>query len=187
MKKIILVLVLGLMFGGFVGVVRAADCGGWFQPACGSATSLQKNEQESVSSNQRNMEKAVSLPKLQGSLERANIKKRLELFSDENKVSYIYLVSFGKVMSFYTVKGKITSGQKRLTSTQRIVSAPDCGSGNCNLIVESPELDGTYGQSSPYIFFWTTDGVYVQWNGEYMLADQPLKLTTQPELIREIK
>ena len=37
------------------------------------------------------------------------------------------------------------------------------------------------------IFFFTTEGAYVEWVGDYMMSDQPLKLTTQPELVREIK
>lgn len=36
-----------------------------------------------------------------------------------------------------------------------------------------------------YIF--TTEGAYVEWKGDYMMSDQPLKLTTQPELVRQIK
>mgnify|MGYP000972662732 CR=1 FL=1 len=174
-----------LIFAGRVGIAEA--CGGWFEPSCGD-TVLR------VQDNQERMEQIVPLPQLPDSLERRNIKQRLELFSKSDKVSYIYLISYGRVMAFYTVKGKITSGQKRLTANQNeldncgnIVSPGHnfpCASG---AVIDAPELDGTYGQSSPYIFFWTTDGTYVQWNGEYMLADQPLQLTTQPELVREVK
>jgi hypothetical protein len=37
------------------------------------------------------------------------------------------------------------------------------------------------------VFFFTTDGVYVEWKGEYLYVDEPLKFTTQPELVRTIK
>lgn len=180
MKKFI---PLGLVLGAFMLMGAGCEDTSITSP---SATELQRAEQQNVSGNQSRMEASVQLPQLSSSLERKNIKKRLELFSDESKVSYIYLVSYGKVMAFYVVKGKITSGQKRLTSTERLIDC-DKGEFNGDCQVESPELDGTYGASAPYIFFWTTDGVYVQWNGEYMLADQPLTLTTQPELIRNIK
>lgn len=144
--------------------------------------------QNQVNANQNKLENAVPLPQLNNSLERANISKRLQLFDDQNKVSYIYLVSFGKVMSFYTIKGKVTSSSKRLTSNQQLThNDNDCSSGNCDLVTESPSLDGTYGASDNYIFFWTTDGVYVQWSGDYMEVDQPLKLSTQPELLQTIK
>ncbi len=166
--------------------------------ACGWITSC--NDQAvggsvSVQDIQKRLETAVPVPQLDNSLERTNISNRLTLFSNPTKVSYIYLTSYGKVMAFYTVKGKITSGNKRMTPQS--VTVDDCGgimgvgiNTSCTSgigSVEQPELDGTYGTSNPYIYFWTTDGAYVQWNGEYMLSDQPLKLTTTPELIREIK
>lgn len=157
-----------------------------------TASAPQPTEQQQVQANQAKMAAAVKLPDLSDSLERKNIVKRLEEFNVENKVTYIYLINFGKVMSFYTVKGKITSGSKRLTANQQQVEAQyvdnyyEAGF-NKSLIMDSPELDGTYGNSAPYIFFWTTEGAYVQWSGDYMLSDQPLKLTQQPELIQTIK
>ncbi len=166
----------------------SSSCGGWFEPSCGSSTSLQQNQQQSVTDAVNKLITAVPAPQIQNSLERTNISKRLVLFSDPNKVSYIYLVSYGKVMAFYTIKGKITSGSKRLTSSQNQVDSQNCGgASNCTSIMEAPELDGTYGNSNPYIFFWTTDGVYVQWSGDYMLVDQPLQLTNQPEMVRQVK
>ena len=164
-----------------------SNCGGWFEPACGSSTDQQQSQQQSIADNQGRLQLAVPAPTLKDSLERSNISKRLQLFSNPNKTSYIYLVSFGKVMAFYTVKGKITSGNKRLTSSQYQVDSQNCGTGNCAMTMEAPELDGTYGSSSPYIFFWTTEGVYIQWSGDYMLADQPLQLSTPPELVLPVK
>lgn len=196
MKKIfdyiilfIVIVVLGLFAWLILGMVapqKAHAC--WFC-ADNSGTSAQ-----TVTDNQKKLENAVPLPQLDNSLERANISKRLTTFSDPAKISYIYLTSYGKVMAFYTVKGKVTSGTKRLTAQSvtvddygKVVAVGDTTDGTGRGVVEQPELDGTYGSSIPYIFFWTTDGTYVQWNGEYMLADQPLQLTTQPELVRTIK
>lgn len=155
--------------------------------ACWFCTQDTPTEAQQVADNQAKLDTAVPLPKLDNSLERTNISKRLSLYNDPAKISYIYLTSYGRVMAFYAVKGKVTSGNKRLTSPQKQVGADWCSQGNCDLIIEAPELDGTYGSSNPYIYFWTTEGAYVQWNGEYMLSDQPLKLTTTPELVREIK
>jgi prepilin-type N-terminal cleavage/methylation domain-containing protein len=161
------------------------NCGGWFEPSCSDTTVQQQDEQQTVTNQINRLQTAVPIPSLESSLERQNISRRLQLFSNESKISYIYLTSFGKVMAFYTVKGKITSGGKRLTSEQRLIDNTNYSS--AQYITEAPELDGTYGHSGDYIYFWTTDGTYVQWNGEYMLADQPLQLTTQPELVRTVK
>ena len=54
-------------------------------------------------------------------------------------------------------------------------------------VVSTPDIDGAYGENADGIFFFTTEGAYVEWKGDYMVSDQPLKLTTQPELLREIK
>lgn len=163
--------------------------------SCDSPTPSTKvpTEQQQSAANQEKLATTVPLPSLTNSLERVNISKRLQTFDNPNKVSYIYLINYGKVMAFYTIKGKVTSGNKRLTSNQKIVDSTNCGTaGNgggyqCNLLMEQAELDGSYGTSAPYIFFWTTDGIYVQWSGDYMEVDQPLKLQQQPELIQEIK
>jgi hypothetical protein len=155
--------------------------------SCEQTDSRRDKEELKVENTVKALTAQTELPVLTKSLERINIKKRLELFEDENKVSYIYLISFGKVMSFYTVKGKVSSGNKRLTANQTQVESNHWTQGNGSLVVDAPELDGTYGSSSPYIFFWTTDGTYVQWSSDYMLCDKPLKMTTQPELVREIK
>ncbi len=149
------------------------------------SSSVQESEQNTVESNQQRMTNAVPVPQLKESLERQNISKRLQLFDANDKVSYIYLVNFGKVMAFYTIKGKVTSSSKRLTTNQKIIQNESYETGNYS-VVESPSLDGAYGTSDEYVFFWTTDGTYVQWSGDYMLADTPLKLTQQPELIQDI-
>lgn len=186
MKKIVFIFV-GMIFVSILST-KAFACGGWFEPSCGTSA-------QQVQDNQQRMEAAVPLPQLQDSLERKNISKRLEAFSDPNKVSYIYLISYGKVMAFYTVKGKITSGSKRLTSSQNLVDT--CGNiidpgkdnpcGSNFAMVNAPELDGTYGDSGSYIYFWDTGGVYHQWNGEYLEVDQPQQLNTPPDIVEQVK
>lgn len=164
---------------------QAMACGGWFESSCDSASGQQQQQQQTVAQTLAKLTAQTPPPQLDNSLERKNISSRLTTFSDPAKISYIYLTSYGKVMAYYVVKGKVTSGNKRLTANQQLV---DNGIGNGGLVaVDAPELDGTYGTSAPYIFFWTTDGTYVQWSGDYMLTDQPLSLQTPAELVRTIK
>lgn len=182
MKKLIAALVI---ITGLASASTAFACGGWFSPSCDSASGQAQQQQETVAQTMAKLISQTPAPQLDNSLERQNISKRLTTFSDPAKISYIYLISYGKVMSYYVVKGKITSGSKRLTP-QNQVTYQDVGTPD-NVVVEAPELDGTYGSSNPYIYFWTTDGVYVQWTGDYMLTDQPLSLATPPELVRSVK
>ena len=123
-------------------------------------------------------------------LEREQLIKRTNLWNDESKISYIYLVSYGKVMSFHAIKGKVSSVNSMLTNPEQVVGT--CNDGNMttnctSLIASAPAEDGSYGSNGDAVFFFTTDGVYIEWNGEYMLADQPLKLSTPPVIVRDIK
>lgn len=126
-------------------------------------------------------------PKLTKSLERENLIRRLELLNDENKIFYIYLIDHGVVMAEYVCKGKVSSVNSKLTTQEQIVDDPwgyrDSSGGR---VVESPDLDGSYGSNGDAIFFFTTDGAYIEWPGVYHLSDFPLKLTTQPILVREL-
>lgn len=160
--------------------------------ACGFWTECSKNELQTTTDIQNKLVASVPIPQLTQSLERANVAKRAELFNAADKVSYIYLVSYGKVMAFYTVKGKVSSLQSYLAPMEKIVTSrgnncSDVGGCENGYIVAAPDIDGTYGDNVGGIFFFTTEDAYVEWHGDYMMSDQPLKLTTQPELVRTIK
>jgi len=146
-------------------------------------------EAKLTESNQARLLTASPPPQLDKSLERENLIRRLKLLNDENKIFYIYLVSYGKVMAEYVAKGKVSSVNSRLTTQEQIVKDPFTNTldNRQGKVVESPDLDGSYGTNGDAIFFFTTDGAYVEWAGEYMVSDFPLRLTTPPELVREIK
>lgn len=119
-------------------------------------------------------------PEIDFSNTRQAVIDRIERWSDPNKISYIYLVSFGRVMAFYTVKGSVESKQSYLYP----VYYPYSGG---SVALDNPDVDGTYGDNMDSIFFFTTEGVYVEWHGDYLWVDQPLKFTTAPELYMEIE
>ena len=157
---------------------------------CSYEESTAEVEQQKTEVNQDRLMKTQPPVQLDWSLERENINKRTKLWNDENKISYIYLVSYGKVMAFYTIKGKVSSVNSQITNPQQLAISRknvEVGVEYINGVLDSPAEDGSYGTNGDGIFFFTTDGVYIEWAGEYMLADQPLILTTQPELVREIK
>ena len=148
--------------------------------ACYDGTA--KKEQELTEKNQSVLLNNQPPVRLQWSLERENINKRTKLWNNVNKVSYIYLVSYGKVMAFYTIKGIVSSVNSQITNPeQRVYSS------HGTVVLPSPAEDGSYGTNGDGIFFFTTDGTYVEWSGEYMLADKPLDMTTPPALVRNIK
>ena len=149
---------------------------------CISTDSTSDKEQAKTEENQLRLLTTQPPESLDWSLERDQINKRTRLWNDPNKVSYIYLISYGKVMAFYTIKGKVSSVNSQITNPEQIKYYRQSLT-----TLPSPAEDGSYGSNGDGIFFFTTEKTYVEWAGSYMLCDKPLKLTTQPTLIRNIK
>jgi len=150
-------------------------------------SSAQQEMKQNEETQQRQM-KAVPAPQLKTSLERKNLVRRLERINTEEMVSYIYLLDYGKVISYYTIRGKVSSLNTYLTAMERLQKL-DSGSTNYGptyVTLEAPDLDGTYGKNVDGIFFFTTEGAYMEWNGKYLWSDQPHKVTQQPELVQMV-
>ncbi len=164
-----------LVFGAFA--LAGSGCGGWFEPSCPSPAQVEK--QSYLNSITRIIENNPT-PLLEDSLERKNVIKRAELFNKSDKISYIYLINFGNVVSYYTVKGKVSSLASYLVPEDQLVDwkgrqCSDWSAGECH-VRQAPDIDGTYGSNREGIFFFTTEGVYVEWTGDFLMSDQPLKI-----------
>ncbi|MBP7629358.1 MAG: hypothetical protein KA758_02805 [Acidimicrobiales bacterium] len=161
-------------------VAGCSDAG----PKGGSTQDKSQNETEEYSAAAI---KAVPYPmeamKAGGWLERKNLSERLQRYADPNKLSYIYLFSQqGQLMANYTVKGKVSNASSQLSTATQVIDG--CGRDSyCAFGIEAPMDDGTWGPSEDAIFFFTTDGVMVQWTGEYVLSDAPLDMTSAPLLV----
>lgn len=146
-------------------------------------------ESKITEENQKRLLSSSPPPELDSSLERENLIRRLNLLNKDDKVFYVYLVSYGKVMAEYVAIGKVSSVNSKLTTQEQVVDDPfgTYSSGVGGKVVESPDLDGSYGTNGDAIFFFTTNGAYVEWSGEYIVSDFPLSMTTPPELVRMIE
>jgi len=123
---------------------------------------------------------------MESSLERANLIQRYQYLNDENNVHHVYLMSNdGKVVSYFVAQGKVSSVNSKLTNDAQIVASQQCldetwneDEAACFKTVESPQMDGSYGTNGDAIFFFTTDGSYVEWNGKYVVSEEPLNIQT---------
>lgn len=137
-------------------------------------------EQSKNVQSQKAAEAANSIKFSAGNAEIDNIKRRLELTADPALQGYIVLFNdMGRPILYTTIKGKVTSGGKRLTPPIREWSI----SGNNNALGDAPSDEGTWGSSNPYIFFWTTSGQYIQWSGNYLYSDKPIRITDSPAVM----
>lgn len=107
-----------------------------------------------------------------------NIKRRLELTSSVNKIGYIVLFNdAGQPILYTAVKGKVTSGGKRLTPEDTVTTGGQ--------VRKAASDEGTFGSNtSSYVYFWDSRGVYHQWSGQYLYSDQPIRLRVEPLVIQ---
>lgn len=118
--------------------------------------------------------------KVTDSVERKNLTEKLLRFNDVNKIAYVTLLSdYGTVIATYTIQGKVSSNQSALTNSDSAYCKNGDKEWGCTT-VHSPGDDGSYGENEPGIFFFTTSGVLVQWNGKYLLTDAPQQIVSAP-------
>lgn len=147
------------------------------------------SEMKATEANQENLVKDEPIPKMEDSLERQNLIRRYNTLNDQNQEFHVYLMSHGKVVSYYVAQGKVSSVNSKLTQTEQIVKdnggSPQ-GEQNDH-VVSSPQLDGSYGTNGDGIFFYTTDGSYVEWNGEYLVSERPMSVNTPLSLEADVE
>lgn len=122
-------------------------------------------------------------------VEQRNIGERLKRDNEPGSIKHLYVISSmtGQVLIYSTVKGKVTSGGKRLTPTS---IAPNHDTTNWNLFPvdiggtkywtsEVLQDDGSYGSSGEYLFWFDQNNVYHQQYASACIihiSDQPLNV-----------
>jgi len=124
--------------------------------------------------------------------EQRNVRDRLVEDNKPGAVKHLYIISAysGQVIFYSTVRGKVTSGGKRLTPTTVIGDGPNTNSYfNVNIgdsmeqTAEVLQDDGTYGYSSEYLYWWDTQGRYYQY---YITGGVIPIISTQPMAVKSI-
>jgi hypothetical protein len=152
--------------------------------ACTGSSDIPQNDPV-ANSNFEAQKKNDPPPNLSDSLERANIIEHLKRNNVADRVRYIYLLAdTGGIYAYFVIKGKVTSTASQLNPTDSIVDP--CAADYCPQIVQGPGDDGSFGGDEGGIYFFTDTGVEVQWNGRWLLTDQPMTIKT-PSLTLETK
>lgn len=98
-------------------------------------------------------------PFIEYSANRDALTKRDNLFQNEDQVSRLFLIQNGKFIAQFEIQGGVTSLNTKYVE-------------NTNTLYPQyiPNNDGTVDQgSNDGIFFFTTDGTYYEWKGDYLL------------------
>lgn len=124
--------------------------------------------------------------------EQRNVAERLKADNKPGSILHLYVISAysGQVLIYSTVKGKVTSGNKRLTPTM-LTGAGEYHGDHINVKIGGETFrtaevlgdDGTYGSSGPYLFWWDTKGVYHQ---HYVEGGQILHISSEPLAVKSV-
>lgn len=90
----------------------------------------------------------------------------------EKPLGYIVLFAGNTIFGRFVVDGKVTSLNSYLTPDSEYYEFVYGGTSSYknNWLAD---VDGSYGENDNGIFFFTPDGKYVEWTGEYMYSDIP--------------
>ena len=123
-------------------------------------------------------------------IEQRNIMERLKRDNEIGSIKHLYIISSftGDVLQYSTVKGKVTSGNKRL-SPKTVNGNGFENSGNNNDVFiggtkfntdEVLDDGGSYGDSGNYLFWFDAQDNYQQYypsGGTYLhISDKPLRI-----------
>jgi len=154
-----------------VGVAAALVLG---LSACEEAGNTAQGEGQAVTEQAFDQQsKAVPYPvaELKDSLERRNLKDRLLRTNKPDAIGYVYLMNFGQIVGYYTIKGKVSSTQSQMTTDNLIIDRYEG-----DVVVNAPGDDGSYGPNEEGIFFFTTEGAMVTTSLDYIWADNQIAI-----------
>jgi len=94
----------------------------------------------------------------------------------------VLLTESGSIVGRFVVDGKVTSLNSYLTPDSQYYecSGDYCPSSGSFSNAENnwlPDVDGSYGENDKGIFFFTTDGKYIEWTGTYLYSDIPFDVS----------
>ena len=96
----------------------------------------------------------------------------------EKPLGYVVLFTDnGSVVGRFVVDGKVSSLNSFLT--------PDTTYPNSVGSDWLPDVDGSYGENDTGIFFFTPDGMYIEWTGDYLYSDIPFEISDPIVTYRE--
>jgi hypothetical protein len=175
-KSIAIILSLSLIFTAFT----AEDC----------------NHDHAISSSGISKANTTVTADLSGhSIEQNNIISRLQTDNKPGSIKHLYVISpySGQVILYSTVKGKVTSGNKRLSPSMastyqssgdfRIDLPNTRGQEDFYYTNEVIGDDGVYGSSSEYIFWYDVRGTFHQ---HFLTGGQIVHVAEAPLTVRDV-
>lgn len=160
--------------------------------ACDAAPIVASGTQENVNDTQRVTNRLSSAQKtptdIDYSLERYNLIRRAYWVNGQRErantlvcqvdkpLGYIVLFAGNAVVERFVVDGKVSSLNSFLSPDYIEESEWHSDGGTVTVNTQLADVDGSYGENDNGIFFFTPDGKYVEWKGEYLYSDIPFEI-----------
>lgn len=96
----------------------------------------------------------------------------------DKPLGYIVLFAGNATVSRFVVDGKVSSLNSFLSPdyVEYVEVYGESSGGNVVVNTQLADIDGSYGENDNGIFFFTPDGKYVEWTGEYLYSDIPFEV-----------
>lgn len=88
----------------------------------------------------------------------------------DKPLGYIVLFTNNSVFGRFIVDGKVSSLNSYLTPDSEYFQRDGVS------VEWLADVDGSYGENDNGIFFFTPDGKYIEWSGEYLYSDIPFEV-----------
>lgn len=96
----------------------------------------------------------------------------------QKPLGYITLFAGNAIVASYVVDGKVSSLNSFLSPSyveRATLDGGQYGGGNFVIQTELADTDGSYGSNDNGIFFFTIEGQYHEWSGDYHYSSEPLE------------
>ena len=108
------------------------------------------------------------------------INERYQFLNNANQSGYFYgfVQGMTEPTVLYVVKGSVFPVNDMVTPSDYQEVCTGGGTGECNVVLQRQQPDGTWGTNGEAMFGWTASGIYFEWSGPYAYSAHPL--TFQP-------
>lgn len=103
----------------------------------------------------------------------------------EKPLGYIVLIDKGVVFGKFIVDGKVSSLNSFLTPDSEYYEGYSRSDDSVHTNMWLADVDGSYGSNDSGIFFFTPDGKYIEWSGDYLYTDMPFEINDPVISIKE--
>lgn len=128
---------------------------------------------------------STPVPEVTNFLERKTITEWYKTWDKPNIPTFVYLISYGKVLGYYVANGKPASTRSYVVPEYSVEHT-----GNGPVVLPTQDLDGTYGENNAGIRFFTADGSAVEWAGDgasYLYSNTPINFGYEVPLLQKRK